>query len=248
MICLIDGDLVAYRCAATCKEEDPVDVAVYRIDKLMREIVEAANCDEYQVWLSGSGNYRKDINPTYKANRKDMVPPVYLQDSREFLVTEHGAKLSHGVEADDMLGINQSDDTIIASLDKDLLMIPGKHFNWTKQQFGDYTLISKTEGDKKFWKQMLIGDTSDNIRGVDGIGPVKAGKLIDPLETNEECFDAVLAKYDDWDRFIMNANCLWIMRHKESVWDKDLELILPNELQQEQEAKLQSILSVREST
>lgn len=247
MICLIDGDLVAYRCAATCKEEDPVDVAVYRIDKLMREIVEAADCDEYQVWLSGSGNYRKDINPTYKANRKDMVPPVYLQDSREFLVTEHGAKLSHGVEADDMLGINQSDDTIIASLDKDLLMIPGKHFNWTKQQYGDYTSINQDQADKTFWKQMLIGDTSDNIFGVRGLGPVKSSKLIDPCETNKECMDTVLNLYDDWQRFLVNANCLWIMRHKDSIWYQDLDLILPDELQQEQDHLSNSILSVREN-
>ena len=248
MICLVDGDLVAYRCAATCKEDDPVDVALYRVDKLIREIIEAADCEEYQVWLTGSNNFRKEINPNYKANRKDMVPPVYLQDSREFLVTEHGAKLAHNMEADDMLGINQTDGTIIASLDKDLLMIPGKHFNWIKQIFGDYTVVTEEMGWKHFWKQMLIGDTSDNIKGVAGLGPVKAGRLIDPLETNEECMEAVLSKYDDHDRFLINANCLWIMRSMDSIWHKDLGLTLPNELQQEQDRLSKSIMSVREST
>jgi len=247
VLCLIDGDLVAYRCAATCKEEDPVDVSLYRVDKLIREIIEAADCEQYQVWLTGSGNFRKDINPNYKANRKDMVPPVYLQDSREFLVTEHGARLAHNMEADDMLGINQTDDTIIASLDKDLLMIPGKHFNWTKQILGDYTVVTEEMGWKHFWKQMLIGDTSDNISGVRGLGPVKSAKLIDPCETNEECMDVVLGLYDDWDRFLINANCLWIMRHKDSIWYQDLGLTLPDELQQEQDHLSNSILSVREA-
>jgi len=239
-------DLVAYRCAATCKEDDPVDVALYRVEKLLREILEAADCEEYQAWLTGSNNYRKDINPSYKANRKDMVPPVYLQECREYLVTEHGAKLSHNIEADDCLGCNQTEDTIIASLDKDLLMIPGKHFNWTKQQYGEYTTVTKAEGDKFFWKQMLIGDTSDNIIGVRGLGPVKAGKLIDPCETNEECMEVVLSKYDDYDRFLMNANCLWIMRHKDSIWHQDLDLTLPNELQQEQALLLSCIISARD--
>ena len=248
MICLVDGDLVAYRCSATCKEDDPVDVAIYRVEKLLREIVEAAGCDEYQVWLTGSNNFRKEINPNYKANRKDMVPPVYLQDCREFLVVEHGAKLAHNMEADDMLGINQTDDTIIASLDKDLLMIPGKHFNWTKQILGDYTMVTDEMGWKHFWKQMLIGDTSDNIKGVVGLGPVKAGKLIDPLETNEECMEAVLSKYDDLDRFLINAHCLWIMRHKESIWHRDLGLTIPEELQHEEDLLLNCISSAREST
>lgn len=248
MICLIDGDLVAYRCAATCKEDDPVDVAIYRVEKLLREIIEASDSNEYQVWLTGSNNFRKDINPDYKANRKDMVPPVYLQDCREYLVTEHGAKLAHNMEADDMLGINQTTSTIIASLDKDLLMIPGKHFNWTKQQFGDYTEVTVEQGNKHFWKQMLIGDTSDNIKGVAGLGPVKSSKLIDPCETDEECMEVVLSKYDDYDRFLVNANCLWIMRHKDSIWYKDLGLTLPSELQQEQALLSSCIISAREST
>lgn len=247
MICLVDGDIVAYRCAATAND-DPVDVALYRVDKLMREIIEASASDQYQVWISGSNNYRKTIYPDYKANRKDMVPPVWRQECLEFLVTEHGAKLAPFGEADDMLGINQTNDTIIASIDKDLLMIPGKHFNWTKQQFGDYTEVGVDEGNKHFWKQMLIGDRSDNIFGVQGLGPVKAGKLIDPCETDQECFEAVLSKYDDQERFLLNANCLWIMRHKESIWYQDLDLTLPSELQQEQEALSKSITSVREST
>jgi 5'-3' exonuclease len=247
MICLVDGDIVAYRCAATAND-DPVDVALYRVDKLMREIIEASASDQYQVWISGNNNYRKVINESYKANRKDMVPPVWRQECLEFLVTEHGAKLAPFGEADDMLGINQTSDTIIASIDKDLLMIPGKHFNWTKQQFGDYTEVGVDEGNKHFWKQMLIGDRSDNIFGVQGLGPVKAGKLIDPCETDQECMEVVLSKYDDQERFLLNANCLWIMRHKESIWYQDLDLILPSELQQEQEALSKSITSVREST
>lgn len=249
MLALIDADLVAYRCAASCKEEDPLDVALYRIDVLMRQILEAADCSEYIAYLSGSDNFRKVINPEYKANRKDMVPPIHLQPSREFLVSEWNARLAHGIEADDMLGIDQTEDSVICSLDKDLLMIPGKHHNWNKQIYQEYTHVSVTEGNKTFWKQMLIGDTSDNIIGVHGLGPVKAGKLIDPCESNEECMELVYNKYaEDAARFVTNANCLWIMRHWESTWSKDLGLTLPSPLLQEQEAQLKSITSTRDLT
>ena len=40
MIALLDGDLVAYRCAASA-ESDPVDIAIIRADRLMRDILEA---------------------------------------------------------------------------------------------------------------------------------------------------------------------------------------------------------------
>jgi 5'-3' exonuclease len=247
MICLLDGDIIAYRCAATAND-DPVDVAIYRVDKLMREIIEAADCDQYQVWISGGNNYRYKLNETYKANRKDMVPPVWRQECLEFLVVEHGAKLAPYGEADDWLGINQTEDTTIASIDKDLLTIPGKHFNWLKQQFGDMEIVSEHEANQKFFKQMLIGDTSDNIYGVQGLGPVKSGKIIDPLITNQEMFEAVMDRYDDMSRMLINANCLWIMRREGSIWYQDLGLTLPNELELEQEAMSKSILSVMEST
>ena len=249
MIALIDSDLVAYRCAASCKEEDPLDVALYRVDKLMREILEMTGATEYKAFLTGSDNFRKVINPEYKANRKDMQPPVFLQDCREYLVTEWKAKLSHGQEADDELGINQNLDTIICSLDKDLMMIPGKHFNWTKQQYGEYTEVGIDDGNKHFWKQMLIGDRADNIFGVDKIGPVKANKLIDPQETDQECLEIVLEKYnEDYKRFAMNASCLWIKRHEESEWHNDLNLILTNELKQEVDQMSAFMKSLMENT
>ena len=251
MIALIDADVVAYRCAASCKEEDPLDVAIFRVDKLMREIIEMVDAEEhgYHAFLSGKGNFRKVVNPDYKANRKDMVPPVFLKDCKDYLITEWKAVQAHGQEADDLLGIHQNDfltypETVICSIDKDLLMIPGNHFNWTKQQYGDVTVVDWFTGNKHFWKQMLIGDKTDNIFGVAGIGPVKAGKLIDTLDTNEQALEVVLEKYDnDYKRFAMNAACLWIKRGEDSSWHLDLNLALPNQLQQEADAMYESMKS-----
>lgn len=255
MLAIIDGDLVAYRTAASCKEGDPPEVAFQRADWLLRVILAETGATEYQLWLSGNENFRKVINPEYKANRKEQVPPQWLQDTREFLVTTWGAKLSHNREADDELGINQvvpkwgfgEEDTIICSLDKDLKMVPGRHYSWeitgTKpngEQWlkeASFTTVDPWEGDKTFWKQMLIGDRTDNIIGVQGLGPVKAGKLIDAQDDNQEAMEVVLEKYDnDYKRFAMNATCLWIMRGEGSTWYNDLNLTLPNELQHAVEA------------
>lgn len=246
MIALIDADLVAYRCAATVTEDMEQDIAFYRMDVLVQQIIEATDATGTILYLTGKNNFRKKINPDYKANRKDTVPPVYLQECRQYLVDNHNAIISDGCEADDLLGINQSEDTIICSLDKDLRMIPGNHYNWTKVELDR---VTKQDGLRHFYKQMLIGDKSDNIFGVDKIGPVKAAKLIDHLDDEQDMFEAVWAKYDeDAARFVMNANCLWIQRNHGEIWANQQALTLPKECQQEVEASLEFMKSLNLTT
>ena len=246
-IALIDADLVAFRCAATVKDYDPVDVAIYRVDVLMRQILEATESQEYRSFLTGRGNFRKVINTEYKANRKDKEPPCYLQECRDYLIKEWNTEVSDGCEADDLLGIAQTDATVVCSLDKDLLMIPGKHFNWTKLE---YTHVDQLDGLRTFYKQMLIGDRSDNIFGVDKIGPVKAAKLIDHLEDEMQMLSTTLDLYnDDIERFIMNAQCLWIMQNEDETWvHRSLELPLPNQLKLEMEKELNFMKCLKEDT
>lgn len=246
-IALIDADLVAFRCAATVQEYEPVDVAIYRVDVLMRQILEATESEQYKSFLTGRGNFRKVINTEYKANRKDKEPPCYLQDCREYLIKEWNAVVSEGVEADDLLGIEQTDETVVCSLDKDLLMIPGVHFNWTKLE---YTHVDQLDGLRTFYKQMLIGDRSDNIFGVDKIGPVKAAKLIDHLEDEQDMYDIVLGLYnDEYSRFIMNAQCLWIMQNKGETWGhRSQHLHFSSVFRQELEKELEFMKSLKDDT
>lgn len=240
----VDGDLVAYPCAASCGEDDPLDVALFRCDKLMREILEASDCEEYNIYLSTQSNFRKIINPEYKANRKDMEPPQWLQQCKEYLITEWKAIVKEYYEADDLLGINQQDDTVLCSFDKDLLMIPGKHFNWKKQQYGDSTLVGYYEGLQHFYAQMLIGDKTDNVIGITGIGPVKANKALDQCDNEQEMFDYVYEKYDEPRRFLINGCCLWICRNEGETWAHHLKnsgLTLQKELKQELDQLLESM-------
>lgn len=243
MILLIDADLVAYRCSASVEPHGEEEIALLRCDRLIQELLHNTQSDQYRCFLTGPNNFRKKINTQYKANRKDTVPPRFLQQCREFLVREWNAEISDGCEADDLLGITQDKEnysTKIASLDKDLLMIPGRHFNWLHNE-DSYTVPE--DGIRTFYKQMLIGDRSDNIFGVDGIGKVKAAKIIDPLETEEEMISKVLALYHgDVNRFLMNAQCLWILQEEGVTWaHRAKELISDDQLKLEVDLMLSSM-------
>lgn len=145
-------------------------------------------------------NFRKDISQEYKANRKRNK---WVSELRKYLIDYlEGSYASDEYEADDLIYFNaqlyETDDYIICSIDKDLKQIAGLHFDYyqvkLKDENGDYmldefgqelkkrkgfTLIDQESAEKLVWEMMLIGDTSDNIKGVKGIGKVKASKLLE---------------------------------------------------------------------
>ena len=227
---LIDADLVAYRCAASANGE-PQEIAVLRCDKLMRQLIEETNATSYRAFLSGDKNFRKEIDPEYKANRKDQEPPIWLQHCREFLITEWKAEVQDGIEADDALGINQSADTTIVSLDKDLLQVPGNHYRWsisgttptgkTWVKDAEHLNIGEFDGLVTFYTSSLVGDTSDNISGIHGLGPVKAKKYLSGATTEQELFDICRALYNDDERYFKNLKLLWVLRDEARVFNPE---------------------------
>jgi len=215
MRALIDGDIVVYRAAASAEETEQW-VALARADKLMQDILEDTQADSYGVYLTGSGNFRREIAPSYKAQRPD-ARPQHWQAVREFLVTQHKAVMCEGFEADDQLGIEQDKhggSTVICSIDKDLLQIPGKHYNFVKKTF---QTVTHDEGLKFLYMQSLIGDRSDNIIGVQGLGPVKAANALAGL-LPEEYYDKCRALYDDDERFHLNMQLLYIWQKPNDMW------------------------------
>ena len=214
MNALIDADIVAFRCAAASENENE-DIAVYRTHDLMRRILHDTCATEYEAFLSGQNNFRKEVDPLYKAHRALQPRPIYYEQCREALVTEWKARVADGVEADDEIGLaatayfEQAVPFVIASIDKDLKQLPGKHFNFVTQEFA---FVSPLDAIKTFYSQLLIGDRADNVIGVQGIGKVKSARLIDPLHEEIDMFTCVRALYHDDTRFYRNSQLLWILK------------------------------------
>lgn len=214
MISLLDADIVCYRAAAS-SEGDPEEIALLRTNKMMRDIIEETGASGYLAFLSGPNNFRKEIYPEYKANRKDVVKPIHLVACRQFLCAEWNAIVTDGYEADDALGMYQNEETVICSIDKDLLMIPGNHYNFVKKEF--YS-VDELEGLRSLYRSALVGDKADNIHGVRGIGKVKAAKLIDVLTDEKDMYNTCCQLYNDVDRLDTNLDCLWVWRELNERW------------------------------
>jgi DNA polymerase-1 len=223
MQALIDQDLLCYRCAASA-ENDDLGIAIYRIDELLDNILTKTEATSYRAFLTGPNNFRKQIYPEYKANRT-QPKPRHLEDLRVYSLEKLNAELAPAnLEADDALAINQTEETIICSLDKDLLQVPGKHFSWEISGKGwnrpdTFTDQTELEGLRLFYKQCIKGDPSDNVKGIVGVGAKGADKLLDNCQTDEQMFKAVRKAYDNDAEFIMNASVLWILRSLDDKWE-----------------------------
>lgn len=216
---LIDGDIIAYRAAYYAEDKEAED-AEDKVDDLIGFILEQTTFDgqPYEVYLTGSGNFRYDINSEYKAHRKGEKP-IWLPHVRDYLIEHWGAVVSDGEEADDLISIRATQlgpHTIVASVDKDFLQLPCKHYNFGR---GEWTTVEHFDGLKFFYSQVLSGDAADNVIGLYGVGPVKANKKLEGAETEMDLYNRCIEAYDgDVDKVIENARLLWLRREVGEIW------------------------------
>lgn len=234
---LIDADSLCYRAGFVVNGEGEQELANWQLDQIIDRILAVTKCETYQLYITGSNNFRYNIYPEYKANRVGTARPIHLQSMREHLITSWGSAISDGIEADDAVGIAQcsQEDTCIAGIDKDLLMIPGRHFNYSKEEFSE---ISEADAFRKFYMQLIQGDKGDNIPGYDGKMRPKLPQFLYPVFDKisdtchpEEMFAEVLGYYQyDHARMDLSARLLWIQRKEHDDWTNYLNGNLMEEL------------------
>lgn len=147
---------------------EPVHYTLSTAKRMIANIVEAVGADTYNVVLSGKGNFRETratLQP-YKGNRTEQPKPLLYNEIKEYIQQYQNCVTVDGEEADDFLGYSAvSAGDIIATVDKDLDNVPGKHYNWNKPDKGVYE-VSEVEAWRNFFTQCLTGDSTDNIPGL----------------------------------------------------------------------------------
>lgn len=235
---LIDGDLLVYRCGFAAdsqakknygddyKDVDYLSWALANVKTVIEEIlfnVFPAH-SSYRLYLTGKFNFREQVATIlpYKGNRDPDHKPKYYKEIKQYMIETWNAEVIDDMEADDAIGIEQykhkDKSTVIVSTDKDLDCIPGYHYNWVKKQFYYVTL---DEADQNFLSQMLEGDRSDNIPGIDGIGTKTAAKIVaecngDTVQLRDRVVQCYKEQYGPtWlDAYNEVATLLWILREE----------------------------------
>tara|TARA_B110000259_G_scaffold65666_1_gene77341 strand:- start:1174 stop:1881 length:708 start_codon:yes stop_codon:yes gene_type:complete len=224
---LIDGDIIAYRAAFATQDLTSRD-AKEKVDDLIGYILDKTielpfpSPDDYKTYLTGKTNFRFDIAKSYpyKGNRASAEKPEHLGTAREHMISSYNAVVSVNEEADDLISKAAAElnyNCVVASIDKDMLQLPCWHFNFVK---GEWSKVNEFEGIKFFYTQILTGDAADNIKGLHGIGPKKADKLLKDVTTEEDMWDTVIKAYDgDRERVLENARLLWLRRYENELWE-----------------------------
>ena len=182
--------------------------AVFALTKLLLKLQqEYGHCDGAFVFDKGKCTARLELAPAYKANRPAMPEDLRVQmEPIRNMIRAFGWPIveAEGFEADDLIGaaaVSETDrEVLILSSDKDLsqlindrvkMLVPDRDgkgllvrdFAATKEKFG-----VPPEGIVDYLS--LIGDSSDNIPGVEGVGPKTAAALIAQFGS----IDAMLAE------------------------------------------------------
>lgn len=248
---LIDGDVIAYKAAASVQKTYRWDDGVHsivadekeamgRVDVQIAALTAEAEADKIIVALTDKANFRKGVWPDYKSNRVNTDKPICLGEVRDYMVSTYDTRIRPTLEGDDILGILATHprlvpgERIISSIDKDLKGIPGKHLI-----DGDVVEITEGQADLMFYMQVLSGDATDGYPGCPGIGPKKAQAILFGVAPEEEwlvgCPDhalvwaAIVAAYEkakltEGDALVQ-ARCARILRSSDYDFKKK-EVIL----------------------
>ena len=240
MISLIDLDPLPYTYGGISYEDGkslPDSQLKKMVDDKIKEIVERSGGTSWVGYLSDSPSNFRNLVATilpYKGNRIGNEKPAKFHMLREYLLEEYpdNVELIFGMEADDALAIDQykapSETTIICTIDKDLEMVPGWHYKWARGTVEETApfLVTEVEGLRFFYKQLLTGDMTDNIKGLHGVG--KKSTLLsklDDMDEEEDMFKHVHSEYvkrfgSYADQFMLeNGKLLWMLQDKDVMWE-----------------------------
>jgi len=226
---LVDADITIHRAALACEEvicwdqdEDRWTVtadareAKQRVDCEIRLYLDKLEADKAILCFTAPNNFRLDVNPYYKSNRKKTRKPTIFPELRQYCLDVYQCRVIDRLEADDVLGILATSRSIkgtkvIVSDDKDLLQIPGYVYRPTD---GEVRKITRKQADHWFLTQCLTGDSTDGYPGLPGCGPKGAEKILE-VGVWDEVVQAYEKKGLSEMEALIQARCARILRSTE---------------------------------
>lgn len=218
-ICLIDADSLLYY----EMDKPTLEEAIYGLNERINSMLQQCNTSKYAGFLTEGRCFRYGVTDTYKGNRKGRPKPPAFYALREYVKQKYGFWSITELEADDLVSYYSYTDnrsTIICSPDKDVLyQCVGMHYNYQKAEF---LHTSPDEALKFLWKQVLMGDSTDNIAGIHGVGDKTSTNWLKSRTKDYEAF--ALKKYvekfgmvEGIMRFHETFRLVYLLKSKEDV-------------------------------
>jgi DNA polymerase-1 len=227
---LIDADFFLYRAASSAEEEHEYsqDLTVivgdfnkgrHRVESEISDLCSRFDTSDVILFFTDLENFRKDVDPNYKGNRIKRKPAGYLK-LKNWAMDTWPSRLLPRLEADDTLGIaatsGEFTNFVLVSPDKDMQQIPCRIYN-LKDEFTQTPALAE----RKLYEQCLTGDSTDGYAGCPGIGPKRAGLILDKCDGSY--WEAVVQAFKDAklteEDAVRNFNLARILQVDN--WDKD---------------------------
>jgi len=228
---LIDGDVVVYQRASAAELAvdwggglwtlwSHEDQAIGALDEYIDRLKEKLEADHVVLALTDADtNWRKDIYPPYKSNRKNVRKPLLHSFLREYVLDNYDCYLRPRLEGDDVLGILATSkrlvtgEKVIVSVDKDMKTIPGLFYDAGDPDQGIIE-ITQEEADRNHLIQALSGDATDGYPGCPGVGSKKAAELLaEPYVEVEEWYVLKSGKNKG------ETRSKWVKEPTDSLWE-----------------------------
>ena len=206
---LVDGSSYLYRAfhalpPLTSAAGEPTG-AIVGVTNMLLKLLREYDPEYLAVVFDAKGKtFRDEIYAEYKAHRPPMPDELRSQlPALMDIVQALGLPLLQipGVEADDVIGTlaTQANDagmkTLVSTIDKDMAQLVDRGITLIDTMFD--RVMDRERVNKKFGVEpgqiidylALVGDTSDNIPGVPGVGPKTAAALLGHFANIDEIYD-----------------------------------------------------------
>ena len=223
---IVDGLNLAFRWKHQKKEFYKAEYV-----RTVESLAKSYDCGDIVILGDGGSEYRKNIDPEYKANRKERYADQTPEEEQEFknflaefqktmeALTNKGFLTIkyNGIEADDIAAVIclareeiGLDNIWLVSSDKDWDLLVNENIS----RFSTVTRKETTMGnwdehydfDPEYYLtfKCLTGDKGDNVPGVSGIGPKRASGII---QDYGDVFDIMSSlPIDSKYKFMQNLN------------------------------------------
>jgi DNA polymerase-1 len=211
---LIDGHALAYRAYHALRPDtfstrlgEPTN-AVYGFTSMLMAVLRDEQPDYIAVTFDVGRTFRHDEYPPYKAHREEMPEELATQLQRINQVVEAfniPVFTAEGYEADDVLGTlarqaaQQGVGTLIVTGDTDTFQLIDDHTQvlTSRRRYSDTVIYDEVGIQERYGLEPqqiidykgLVGDSSDNIPGVRGVGQKTATRLLQKYGSIEAIYE-----------------------------------------------------------